>query len=208
MGEVLIGKAAGDMFEMPDRLVQPQTATVREIQSKYERGFQDSIENFAKLFPGASILQPFDVGDGDKPDLTFMVESLKGCREHVEKCLQLYRDQPVPLFLLSACVGVSELEAVKGLSQHPGGIVRCSDASPESFALAVHAGIASGATVLSMPALITLTLVALDLLILLALTLSMTFIGARSLVIACWLVPAVPSASLGALFIAVAHNSW
>jgi tetratricopeptide (TPR) repeat protein len=159
MGEALIGKKAGDTLEMPDRLVQPQIATVRDIQSKYVRGFQDSIENFAKWFPGTSILQPFDVGDVEKPDLTVIVESLKGRREHVDKCLQLYRDQPVPLFLLADCLGVTELETVKALARHPKGIIKCSDASPESFALAVQAGIAPGAIVLSMPAIVTLTLV-------------------------------------------------
>lgn len=159
IGNAIAGQKPGSIITLPGKLVQPQAATLREIQTKYVRAFQDGMQNFAKRFPGTTILQQFHVGDGDQFDPTVFIETLKGRREHIDTCVEVYRDQPCSLYLFADHVGVTELEAIKALIRHPKGIVKCSEATPEPFARAVQDGIAPKAIVLSMSAIITLTLV-------------------------------------------------
>ncbi|HZZ77150.1 MAG TPA: hypothetical protein VFE62_01445 [Gemmataceae bacterium] len=154
----VLGKTPGSVITLPGKLLRPQSATVRDIQTKYVRAAQDSMQNLAKRFPDTAILQQFHVGEGDEFDPSVIIESLKGRREHVERCLNVYRDQPCSLFLLAHGVGATELEAMTALIRHPKGLVKCSEATPESFDRAAHEGIPSTTIVLDISAIITLTL--------------------------------------------------
>jgi tetratricopeptide (TPR) repeat protein len=45
LGQLLVSRKVGDIIDLPGNRVQPQTATIVEIQSKYVRAFQDSMHN-------------------------------------------------------------------------------------------------------------------------------------------------------------------
>lgn len=158
IGEVLLDCKVGDVVRLPGNLVQPESATVREIQTKYVRAFQDSLQNFTLWFPGSSMLQQVRVGDEDNFDPTVIIESLKGRKEHVEKCVDLYRDHPCSLYLFAESIGLHEMAAIKSLASIPRGFVKCCQTSPQEFAHLVKSGLPKDTIVLSMSTIITLTL--------------------------------------------------
>jgi tetratricopeptide (TPR) repeat protein len=154
----LIGREVGDVVELPGSLVQIEKATIREIQTKYVRAFQDSLQRFRERFPETSFIQPIHVGSGDDFDPTPIIESLKQRREYVEKCVEFYRTNPCSLHLFATRVGINELDAVKALAHHASGIVRCCHTTPREFDQAVKECILGEVIVLDISAIVTLTL--------------------------------------------------
>lgn len=158
IGKVLLGSEIGDVVELPGISFHPELATVREIQTKYVRAFQDSLHNFTQRFPGSSMLQQVRVGDEENFDPTAIIESLKGRKEHVDKCVEVYRDHPCSLYLFADNIGLNELEAIKSLASIPNGVVKCCQTSPQEFEQLARAGLPNDAAVLSISTIITLTL--------------------------------------------------
>jgi tetratricopeptide (TPR) repeat protein len=159
IGQVILGHKVGDVIELPGNLVQPVTGTIREIQTKYVRAFQDGIENFVQRFPGSSMLQQFQVGQGENFDPSVIIKNLEGRREHVEKCVEVYRDHPCSLYLFADSVGISELDAVKALAQHPNAQLKCRQTTSQEFEQAANEGIPCETVVLSISAIVTVALV-------------------------------------------------
>ncbi|QDT50511.1 hypothetical protein Pan258_45900 [Symmachiella dynata] len=158
MAQRLIGREVGDVVELPGSLVQIEKGTIREIQTKYVRAFQDSLQRFRERFPETSFIQQIHVGSGDDFDPTPLIESLKQRREYVEKCVEFYRTNPCSLHLFATKVGINELDAVKALAHHPTGIVTCCHMTPREFDSAVEEGIPGEVIVLEISAIVTLTL--------------------------------------------------
>jgi len=157
LSQRLIDRKAGDTIELPGNLIQEDKATIQEIQSKYVRAFQDCLQNFRRWFPNTSALQQIHVGTEDNFDPSAIVDSLKGRREHVEQCLQLYRDLPCSLYLFANRVGLNELDAIQALASHERGVVKCCQTTPDQFADAASAGFANQAIVLDLSAIVTIT---------------------------------------------------
>lgn len=158
LGQRLVGRTVGDIIECPGNLLQVDSATIKEIQTKYVRAFQDSLENFRALFPSTSALQQINVGDAEHFDPTPIINSLKERRARVESSVQLYRDNPCPLYLFAQRVGLTEIEALKALTVHPNGLVKCCQVTPMRFREAAQRGIDSERVVISISAIITLSL--------------------------------------------------
>lgn len=154
----LIGHAVGEIIELPGGVLGPEKATIREVQTKYVRAFQDSIARFRERFPETSFIQHMHVGNGDDFDPTPLIESLKHRREHVDKCLNFYRTHPCTLHWLATCVGISELEAIKALAQYPTGVIRCCQTTAREFEQLYEEGMSAEVVVLDLSAIITLTL--------------------------------------------------
>ena len=154
----LLGREVGDVVELPGNLVRSEKATLRELQTKYVRAFQDSLEHYRERFPDTSFLQQIPVGSGDDFDPTPIVESLKQRHEGIERCIEIYKTSACPLHLFASRIGISELDAVKALAQHPNGIVKCCQTTPQEFEQAVGQGVASAIIVLDISAIVTLTL--------------------------------------------------
>ena len=130
IGKVLLSSEIGDVVELPGNLVQPESAKVLEIQTKYVRAFQDSLHNFTQRFPGSSMLQQVRVGDEENFDPSAIIESLKGRKDHVDKCFAVYRDHHCSLYLLAESIGLNELKAIKALATIPNQVVKCCQTSP------------------------------------------------------------------------------
>lgn len=158
IGKVLLSSKIGDVVEMPSSLVQPESAKVLEIQTKYVRAFQDSLHNFTQRFPGSSMLQQIRVGDEENFDPSVIIESLKGRKDHVNKCVEVYREYPCSLYLLAEGIGLNELEAIKALASIPNGVVKCCQTSPQEFEQLAKDGWSSDSVVLCISTIITLTM--------------------------------------------------
>lgn len=158
MGRALLGHSVEDLVELPGNHVQPQSATIRELQSKYLRAFQDSFHNLIRRFPGTTALQQVNVGEGEDFDPGAMVEAIKRRHEHIEHCMDIYRTHPCSLYLLAERIGNNEYETQKTLSGHAKGFVRCCQISPHAFDAAVGAELGAGPIVLSASAIATLSL--------------------------------------------------
>ncbi len=154
----LIGRNVGDVIDLPGSLVQTEKATIREIQTKYLRAFQDSLQRFRERFPDTSFVQQIHVGNGDDFDPTPIIESVKQRRAYIERSIEFYRTNPCPLYLLAARTGVSELDAIKALTRHPTTTVKCCQTTPHQFAQAVAEGLTGEVVVLDISAIVTLTL--------------------------------------------------
>lgn len=159
LGHLLIGRSVGDLFELPGNLVQPECATVREIQTKYVRAAQDTFENFTHQFPGTSVLQKVHVGNGENLDFSPLIENLRTWREYVETCIVAYREHPCSIYLFANRTGINEMEAIKSLASLPNGQVKCCQGLPGELDLALAEGIDSNSVVLCISAIVTLTLI-------------------------------------------------
>jgi tetratricopeptide (TPR) repeat protein len=157
-GQLLIGRSAGDIITLPGNPLQQETATIIEVQSRFVRIFQDSIQHFVQRFPGTSMLQQVHVGSEGEFDPSVLIKSLKGRQEHGEKCVELYRDHPCSLHLVADHLGISEFDFVKALAQYPSGIIKCCQALPTEFDRFVGDGVLTDSVVLGISAIVTLTL--------------------------------------------------
>ncbi|HEY0984308.1 PIN domain-containing protein [Schlesneria sp.] len=154
----IAGRQVGEAVELPTTFVRPEKATIREIQTKYVRAFQDTFQNFQRRFPETSLLQKVHVGDAEKFDPSTIVESLKERRGHVENCIQIYCSQPCSLFIFAQSVGATELDAIKALVSYPDRRVYCCNTTPQAFESSAAEGIHSDTIVLSISAIITISM--------------------------------------------------
>jgi hypothetical protein len=154
----MIGRAVNDVVEIPGGLSQPDTATIREIQTKYARAFQDCLDLFRERFPEARFIQRLHVGSGDEFDPTPIVASLMQRREYVEKCFEFYKKNLCSLYLLARRLGVCEFDAMTALTQQSGGLVRCCVTTPSEFQRLANMGNPDEIIVMDISAIATLTL--------------------------------------------------
>jgi tetratricopeptide (TPR) repeat protein len=154
----MIGREVGDVVEMPGGLALPQRATIRAIQTKYARAFQDSLDHFRQRFPEAAFVQPLHVGSGDEFDPTPIAESLKQRREQLDTSFNFYRTSPCSLYLLACRIGYSEFDTITALTRHSTGVIRCCNSTPNEFRNAASAQAAGQVIVMDVSALTTLTL--------------------------------------------------
>jgi hypothetical protein len=77
MATCLEGKVSGDVVTLPGGLAGTEHATIREVQSKHVRAFQDSKEYFGARFPEEKFLRKINVGDAKSLDLTEIIEAGK-----------------------------------------------------------------------------------------------------------------------------------
>ena len=158
-GQRLKGHVVGDVIQLPGALVREESAVIQEIQTKYVRAFQDCLQHFRERFPEATFVQQVDLGSEDKFDPSPIIQSLKDRRAHVERCLDIYKQNPVPVYLFARSVGITEMEAVIALGGDGAGMVRCCETTPQEFDLAAADRAETAAVVLDLSAIITLGLV-------------------------------------------------
>jgi hypothetical protein len=154
----VLGRAIGEVVELPGGLIQSEKATIGEIQTKYVRAFQDSIQHFRDRFPETSFIQQFQLGSGDALDPTLIIEKLKQRRESIDKAIEFYKSNPCPIHALAARVGKNEFDTIKALAQFSSAFLKCCDTTPREFDRLVEKGLSAGAIVLDLSALATLTL--------------------------------------------------
>jgi tetratricopeptide (TPR) repeat protein len=158
-GQRLMDHVVGDVIQLPGAFVREESAVIQEIQTKYVRAFQDCLQHFRERFPETTFVQQVDLGSEDKFDPSPIIQSLKDRRAHVERCVDIYKHNPVPVYLFARSVGISEMEAVVALGGACGRMVRCCETTPQEFDLAATEGAETAAVVLDLSAIITLALV-------------------------------------------------
>lgn len=156
-GKLLIGLKLDDEIDIPG-LLNSEVATVAELQSQYLRAFQDSISSFRDRFPDSSFIQQFESYKDGKLDIEPMLKSLEGRRNHIDACIEVYRDETLPLHFLSRRLGHNFLNTVQCLANHPSGIVKCAETNPLVFAQESKDGMKASILVVGLSALTTLSL--------------------------------------------------
>ncbi len=159
IAERLLGRNVNDMIELPGSLVHIEMATVKEIQTKYVRAFQDSLSHFRERFPDTSFVQQIHFGTGDEFDPVPLIESLKERRAHIDKWIGLYKAHPCSLHLFANRLGITEIDAIKSLAAHPNGLIKCCQITPSDFVQAVEQHETGNVVVLDITAVVTLTLI-------------------------------------------------
>jgi hypothetical protein len=154
----LIGKSVGDTIDLPGEMDGKEPATIRQVQTKYVRVFQDCLENFRKRFPEVSFLREFQMGEGETFDPTPLLETLRGRRDFVAECVRIYSQNFCTVHWFAEAVGINEAEAIRALGHPPKSIVKCSQLSADEFYLAASQP-APASVVIDLSAMITLALV-------------------------------------------------
>jgi hypothetical protein len=157
LAKCLEGKAVGDVVTLPGGIGLPEEATVRDIQTKYVRAFNDSIESFRARFPDEHFVQSMHMGSGDSLDLTKLIEVSSKQKQSAEEAIRFYLGNQCTLYLLAQRLGISERELIVALSQYPNGRVNCSYWSPGQWD--AGSGITNEKIVLTVSGLTTLELV-------------------------------------------------
>ncbi len=155
---LLIGKRVGDVVDIFGNILQKQEEKIVEIQSKHVRLFQYTISNFKKNFPDSTSFQPVHMGSGDEFDIAPILENARQRREHVEKVLEYYGNNPCSLHILANQIGVNQRQLIKGLSQSKNEHLQCVGFTPEGFVGSVRELAKAETIVLDISAIITIDL--------------------------------------------------
>jgi hypothetical protein len=155
--QALIGKRIGDTVDLRGPALQPQQERIIALQSKYVRLFQDAILNFQKRFPESGTIQSVNLLKDGKLDLTPLVESHKGRRQHAEGVIAFYRSFPCSLHFLASRLGTNEREIIIALTGDNDLFIHCATYTPQQFAEAAAAGCEKNKVVLDLSAIITLS---------------------------------------------------
>ena len=152
----LIGHKVEDVIEVVHNPIQPQEETIREIQRKYVRLFQDSISNFQHRFPGESAFQKMTLGRDGELDPTSLIEHLKQHRDSAKEVFEFYQTQLCSIHVLATQLGINELRAIKALIWHDSWNLRCAECSGREFEALSHGSVALKKVVLDVSALATI----------------------------------------------------
>jgi len=125
LGQAVLGLRVGDSVRIGSPPSE-EKARVTRITSKYVRLFQESMQNFNRLFRDKG-LQKVRVGK----DLKGLLEMVDGVSERASRVRDWYREQKLPLGTLSKLLGKDQFEVWDGLVEAPGMTLRCAAGSQE-----------------------------------------------------------------------------
>lgn len=155
MGQCLAGSSVGDSVTLPGGFGLDE-ATIRDVQSKYVRAFQDSMEHFGARFPAENFVRKFSAGNPESLDLTEIIEAATKAKEGAEEAIRFYSHNPCTIHWLSERVGLNERDTMFALTHHESARIRCSDTRADVFGRLVDVGVQNEKVVLAISALVTL----------------------------------------------------
>jgi hypothetical protein len=158
MAKCLESKAVGEVITLPGGMTGPEQATIKDVQSKYVRAFQDSGEYFRARFPEVNFLQWINVGDPKSLDLTEIIEAGKKAKQGAEQAVQFYTLNPCTIYLLGERIGANERDTMFGLTQHETARIKCSEVKAGEFGRLIEVGVPNEKIVLTVTAIVTLEL--------------------------------------------------
>lgn len=124
---------------------------IKDIQSKYVFAFQDTLTRFPELFPENRDLRQIPVQDEDISKVLAMLDERS---KYVERVMDAYKTNPLPLATVARLLGRSVVDVWIGLTAHPDQGMRVSSglASDEERERAAISE--AGSVVLDLPALL------------------------------------------------------
>jgi hypothetical protein len=117
----MIGRHCGDAVVLRAHPFQDRTGTIKQIQSKYVRRFQDCLYYLEDRFPEQSPIWRFSLAKDEKGDLDFspIFRSLDEKHETAQEALDAYTKRPLTLHLLGRSVGCNIFDTVRSLAGMP-----------------------------------------------------------------------------------------
>ncbi len=114
----MIGHRCGGTFNLRSHPFQDRTATIKQIQSKYVRRFQDCWDHIEDRFPEETPIWRFSLTKDEKGDMDFspIFRSLDEKHETVQQALDAYKREPLTLNLLARSVGSCVFNTVRSLA--------------------------------------------------------------------------------------------
>ncbi len=117
LAERLLGRTVGDRIVVRDVPLEDQTeCEIIEIQTKYVRAFQETIENFGKWFPDDPSLQRVPVSE---EDVSHVLAAVDARHRHIEDVMSAYREKLLPLGVVAQMTGSSLPDTYIGMLQSP-----------------------------------------------------------------------------------------
>lgn len=102
----LIGKKCYDVIQWNQPPSIHQVATIKNIENKYIKAFQNIFQNFSIIFPGEKGLMAFDPGE----NLENLFALLDENERHRESALGSFNSYTVPSYSLSKILGLNVLD--------------------------------------------------------------------------------------------------
>ncbi|HUT35158.1 MAG TPA: hypothetical protein VNE39_16835 [Planctomycetota bacterium] len=149
----LLGKRVGDTFEMPG----PQrSGVILAVSSKYLYRWHECAEEMSTKHPAHAWVWTYSAAHD--PELSHLTKIVKSRHETVEVALAAYREQPVPIWLLSRRLGKTTFEIVQAVAQQADLPLRCCSGNQIEIGQAARALQGVGSLVVDITALGTLRL--------------------------------------------------
>jgi tetratricopeptide (TPR) repeat protein len=149
----LIGRHVGDTVGLTPDAVQDRRVVIREIVSKYVHRFQTGMAGFQLQFPGSSACQVINLGSGPDLDLSDIILFHEERAAAVRRLEEVYRAQPVPLYMMAERFGATEFDVIEYLGRAGGPGVACFQGGPAQLAQALAAEREAGRVVIDLTAL-------------------------------------------------------
>ncbi|MCD4823863.1 MAG: hypothetical protein K8S55_04600 [Phycisphaerae bacterium] len=114
----MIGCHCGETFVLRKHSFQDRKATIKQIQSKYVRRFQDCLSRLEDRFPEETPIWQFSLTKNEKgdPDFSPIFRSIDKKHNTVQEMLVAYRQHPMPLHVLGHAVGCSVFDSIRALA--------------------------------------------------------------------------------------------
>ncbi len=158
LAQALLGKAVGDEFVLAPSPIQDRIGIVKHIVSKFFHRLTDCRDQFQVRFPDRQFIQSIRVRESDDQEIDFtpIIRANAQRKLHVEECVRLYKENPIPLAMLAKHVGRDVFETMEFLARSQGQTIRCCFGSVEERNQAMEVLRHSKTVVLDLTAIFTL----------------------------------------------------
>jgi tetratricopeptide (TPR) repeat protein len=127
LAQKLLGRRTGESIALREGVSEEPRAVIAEVQSKYVRAFQETMDRFGLFFPGHLGVQRVTLQDGDPTKFFTIVEQQIQLARMV---LDFYLEKGMPLGAFAKLVGRGLIEVFMGLISGEGEL-RASAGSQE-----------------------------------------------------------------------------
>jgi len=156
----LLGLRVGEEFYLSEGGVQSRKATIVEIKDKYTHRYQNILHNWQILFPEETDVQLVRVSNElGEFDLSSVQAAVKDRNARIRTIVEFYKENPIPLHVLSTSLGVSVLETLEFLSTQADMRIRCCYGNEQERMQALSALENAQEIVVDLSALATLLLI-------------------------------------------------
>jgi tetratricopeptide (TPR) repeat protein len=161
LAKKLLGKRVGETLVLAKSPVKDRVGTVNQILSKYTRRFQAVGEKMEIKFGDQTVIRTMRFPKPETltaADLQPILDSVKRHSEAVAKLREIYKTEPVTIFMYGDQLGHSAYEGLFDLAVSETGFVRCAHPQMDLFVDAMNTLGTKSTVVLDLIALGTLRL--------------------------------------------------
>ena len=150
LAKLLLGRSVGDVVVLPQS-VGKVSCEIAELQSKYVRAFQETLQDFSMLFPGNMSLSRVEMDS----NFTQFFQSIDSRHEYVGNVQELYNSGQIPFASFCSFIGHSILTAWPGYIAQPASRLHFGAGTDEETKEAGDLLLKADTVVLDMVALLT-----------------------------------------------------